>query len=109
MKTGLSLILIFIALYSNGQTVTIHDCESNTLNLSSKTNASNLKKQPLVYLDSVLIPFNMIDDINKNDILSIDVVKSGYNSTTNTEGKIYITTKRKNYSKFLYNYATKRQ
>jgi hypothetical protein len=95
MKLMLSSIFIFIAIYSSGQKIIINCDEYSTAKSDCNIRVSNLKKQPLLFLDSVLIPYCMLQSIDPNDILSVDVVKSGYNVNLNTEGKIYITTKKK--------------
>jgi hypothetical protein len=95
MKLMLSSIFIFIAVCTSGQKIIINCDEYSTGKSDCNIRVSNLKKQPLLFLDSVLIPYCMLQSIDPNDILSIDVVKSGYNANLNTEGKIYITTKKK--------------
>jgi hypothetical protein len=95
MKIILSILFICITIITFGQKATLQSGNSIHIKLNCRASCNDFKSQPLVFLDSVLIPYCMLESIDPNDILSIDVVKSGYNANLNTEGKIYITTKKK--------------
>jgi hypothetical protein len=95
MKIILSILFICISIITFGQKATLQSGNSIHIKLNCRASCNDFKSQPLVFLDSVLIPYCMLESIDPNDILSVDVIKDAYNSNLNTAGKIYITSKKK--------------
>jgi hypothetical protein len=48
------------------------------------------KYQPMLFVDSMHVPLEMLSKLNPNDIQEVSVVKNGYDSISKTDGKIYV-------------------
>ncbi len=79
-------------------------CQNDNFRFRTDGNQLKFEYPPKVFLDSMLIPFDYVKQIKPNDIESISVVKSAFNSTTMTEGELYIKLKKGSKHNF-FNFA----
>ncbi len=63
------------------------------------------KYQPMVFIDSIRVTNDILTTIDQNNIEEVNIVRSGYDSISKTDGKIYIFMK-KGKSIKLYDFSS---